>query len=348
MSTQAPGAAGRPEDDTSRLTTRLEEVEPPRRGNDDRIRELVAALGDPNHPEHSTAINELVEIGPEAVGALGAALSPDRPWLASYRAAEALAQIGDGRASGALIGALRHPNSNVRWGVVRALAEVGDTRTLWALRRVAAEDRGKTSWGESVSDTAQHALDRLQSRSALLRFSEPVKTALVFVMMFASVLFAIDRVQALTSELRRDVPVPAIVAGGGGDTEEIAAEETAAIVEELAAVTPTPEIIPTPEATPTPSVITSTVRAASGNVRSAPELGNNVVGFVNQGDELIFVGANGDWYLVRLGEKVSERSYIRPGEGWVSRIVVNEPAQPVPPATPGPAPGAAPTGTPQP
>jgi hypothetical protein len=283
-------------------------------------------------------VHELVEIGTPAVGMLSAALQPDRPWLTSYRSAEALAQIGDGRASGALIGALRHPNSNVRWSVVRALAEVGDTRTLWALRRVAADDRGKTSWGESVSETAQLALDRLQSRSALLHFSEPIKTALVFVAMFAALLFAGDRVQAVMSELRRDVPPPALIAA-------VDATETATPEAEAGAgvdVTATPEITATAEAAAPAGVITATVRAASGNVRSAPELGNNVVGFVNEGDELVFIGSSGDWYLVRLGEKVSQRSYIRPGEGWVSRIVVNEPSQPVPPAAPGGAPAATP------
>lgn len=332
MSTQAPDAAGRPEDEAPRLTTRLEDNEQRRRGNDDRVRELMAALGDPNHPDHSNAVNELVEIGPPVVGILGAALSPNRPWLTSYRAAEALAQIGDGRASGALIGALRHPNSNVRWSVVRALAEVGDTRTLWALRRVAADDHGKTSWGESVSDTAQLALDRLQSRSALLRFSEPVKTALVFVAMFAALLFAADRVQTVMAELRREVPAPALIAG----VDETA---TPGVDEGIGAdVTATPGETVTAQATSTSEVITSTVRAGSGNVRSAPELGNNVVGLVNRGDELIFLGASGDWYLVRLGDKVSSQSYIRPGEGWVSSIVVNEPSQKVPPATPGQAP----------
>src|SRR4051794_40143182 len=266
MSTQAPGAAGRPEDDAPRLTTRLEEGEPRRRGSDDRIRELIAALGDPNHPEHSTAVHNLVEIGPPAVGQLSAALSPDRPWLTSYRAAEAIAQIGDGRASGALIAALRHPNSNVRWSVVRALAEVGDTRTLWALRKVAHDDRGKTSWGESVADTAQLALDRLQSRSALLRFTEPVKTALVFVAMFAAVLFAAQRVEAVVSELRKTVEPPTVAASVSATATEGPA--VSALNE-----TPTAAATVTPSTTTTTSAgITGTVSAASGNVRSSPQL----------------------------------------------------------------------------
>ncbi len=328
MSTQAPDAAGLPEDEAPRLTKRLDDIEQRPRGSDDRVRELINALGDPNHPQHAQAVSELVAIGPPAVAALGAALGPDRPWLTSYRAAEALAQIGDGRASGPLINALRHPNSNVRWSVVRALAEVGDTRTLWALRRVAHEDRGKTSWGESVADTAQLALDRLQSRSALLRFSEPVKTALVFVAMFAAVLFAADRVQAVIAELRRDVPAPSAAyspstatAAGGENLAGGTATATAAASQTAAATTTTG-----------PNV--GTVRAGTGNVRSSPALGDNIIGLVNGGDQVIFLGSSGDWYLIRLGDKKSDSSHIRGGEGWVSRIVVNEPAAPVPTTRP--------------
>jgi HEAT repeat protein len=346
MSTQASDAAGRSDEDVPRLTTRLEDVDIRRRDQDERVTELILALGDPTHPLHAQAVSELVAIGSPALGALTAALHPDRAWLTSYRAAEALAQIGDGRASGALISALRHPNSNVRWSVVRALAEVGDTRTLWALRRVANEDRGKTSWGESVADTAQLSLDRLQSRSAILRFTEPIKTAIVFVAMFAALLFAVDRAQAVRDELRTVVapppPIPVVATAGPEEEEEV--DEAVADVE----VTPEPEVTPAPEETPAPAVITGTVRAGSGNVRSVPELGNNVVGLVNEGDELIFLGENsrGDWYLVRLGEQVSDRSFIRPGEGWVSGVVVNEPTEPLPTVTIDTAPTPTPTTAP--
>lgn len=326
MSTRASKAAGPPEDDAPRLTRQLDDIEQRPRGNDDRIRELISALGDPHHPQHAQSVSELVALGPAAVPALGAALSPDRPWLTSYRAAETIAQIGDGRASTALINALRHPNSNVRWSVVRALAEVGDTRTLWALRRVAHEDRGKTSWGESVADTAQLALDRLQSRSALLRFSEPVKTALVFVAMFAAMLFAADSVQAVIEEMRKDVPAPAVVAGA----DTTATPEGDELAAAGATTTPEPETTTTAAATTGPRVITGTVRAGTGNVRSTPSLGNNIIGLVNSGDEVIFLGVSGDWYRIRLGQTTKPTSRIRGDEGWVSRIVVNEPEEPVP------------------
>jgi len=338
MRTQASDAAGYEEDDAPRMTRRLDDIEQRPGNSDERIRELVTALGDPHHPQHAQSIFELVAIGPPAVSALGAALSPDQPWLTSYRAAEAIAQIGDGRASGALINALRHPNSNVRWSVVRALAEVGDTRTLWALRRVANEDRGKTSWGESVADTAQLALDRLQSRSALLRFTEPVKTALATVLMFAALLFAAERVQAVLAELRRDVPAPVVAASSTDpdSTAEAGEEGAGAAVEEATATTTTePEATAAPTTTQGPAQIVGTVRAGTGNVRSAPSLGNNVIGLVNRGDQVIFLGVSGDWYLIRLGSTVAPTSRIRGEQGWVSRIVVDDPPQPVPTVQPG-------------
>jgi hypothetical protein len=326
MSTRTHEAAGQPEDEPRRDTARIETNQDRPRVNQDRSRDLINALGDPNHPLHSQAVNDLVDIGEPAVAALTAALSPNYPWLTSYRAAEALAQIGDGRASGALINALRHPNSNVRWSVVRALSEVGDTRTLLALRRVVQEDHGKTSWGESVADTAQLALDRLQSRSALLRFSEPIKTALVFVAMLAVLAFASNRVQSLREELARNTNAAAPVMDISGGSP--AAVETTVAEDE-----PTPTTEP---ATPIPSVqaateVIGTVKS-SGNVRNGPNRESRRIGQVSQGDELVFLAKSGTWYRVRLGEKRADSSEIQGGEGWVSEILVNVPEASVPPA----------------
>src|SRR4028118_1233029 len=75
-------------EETPRLRQKQERPESRRRAPDERIRELILALGDPNHPEHAQAVSELVAIGPAAVPSLGGALSPDRPWLTAYRAAE--------------------------------------------------------------------------------------------------------------------------------------------------------------------------------------------------------------------------------------------------------------------
>ena len=68
----------------------------------ERIASLIAALGDPSHPLHHQAVDDLMAIGAPAVPALNDALSPNRPWLTAYRAAETLGQIGDGRAAGPL------------------------------------------------------------------------------------------------------------------------------------------------------------------------------------------------------------------------------------------------------
>jgi hypothetical protein len=324
MSTRTHEVGGQPEDEPRRDTGRIETQQERPRVSQDRLRDLINALGDPNHPLHSQAVNDLVDTGETAVPALSAALSPNYPWLTSYRAAEALAQIGDGRASGALINALRHPNSNVRWSVVRALSEVGDTRTLLALRRVVQEDHGKTSWGESVADTAQLALDRLQSRSALLRFSEPIKTALVFVAMLAVLAFAGNRVQALRDELNnttRNAPAP-IVGAAGTPAETATAEPEASPTAELPTTTPSAQAA---------DEVVGTVRA-SGNVRNGPSRDSRRIGQVSVGDELVFLAKSGTWYRVRLGEQRADTSEIQGGEGWVSEILVNVPDASVPPA----------------
>lgn len=326
MSTHTRDVAGQPEDEGRRSTSRLEAERP--RVSQDHLRDLVNALGDPNHPLHSQAVNELVDIGQPAVPVLSAALSPNYPWLTSYRAAEALAQIGDGRASGALINALRHPNSNVRWSAVRALSEVGDTRTLLALRRVAQDDQGKTSWGESVSDTAQLALDRLQSRSALLRFSEPVKTALVFVAMLAVLAFATSRVQALRDEFNRiETPPPARAAIVPG------ADETATAPADDEDAEPTSEPAETTTAVPsiaaTPEIIARVTQNA--NIRSGPGTNFQVVGAARTNDEVILLAQANGWYRIRLGENVSELSELD-GEGYIASSLVEAPNASVPAA----------------
>lgn len=113
-----------------------------------------------------------------------------------------------------------------------------------------------------------------------------------------------------------------------------------------APATPAPEPTPTPvpppadppapvaEAPPAPAEITTTVSFVGGLVRSSPGIGDNVVGTVYQGDDLIVLGASDDWYLVRLGQTRSERSNIGGDQGWISRDLVNPPSQPPPLITP--------------
>jgi hypothetical protein len=310
-----------------------------------RIVMLVGALGDPGHPLHARAVDDLVAIGESAVPSLIEALRTHEPWLIAYRATEALGQIGDGRAAGPLVEALRHPNSNVRWGAVRALATVGDARALLELRRVARTDRGKTSWGESVGDTARVVLDQMQSRTLLARVAELVKTAIACVLMLVSLIFAWSVLTELRSELSqvgRVEPAPVIIA------PPVRTTAPQAVI-----TLPTPALSSTAPPTPPP---TASIPAASsdltgvvvtsGNVRATPaRLPENVIGSVAAGDTLIFLGVtpDGAWYRVRLGSPTAASSQIRSvdGSGWVSASLVTAPERvpvetPPPPSPPAP------------
>jgi len=134
-------------------------------------------------------------------------------------------------------------------------------------------------------------------------------------------------------------PIPPSITPLATPRVEPAATPTAQMVpptETAANVSPTPDqtatfqAMPAVTAIPTPSVITSTVKALGGNVRSSPALGNNVIGLVQQGDELVILGVRDDWYLVGLGTKTAPGSNIPGGQGWVRRGLINEPSQPPP------------------
>lgn len=301
----------------------------------ERITSLVAALGDPSHPAHQSACDDLVALGPAAVPALNEALSPNRPWLTAYRAAEALGQIGDGRAAGPLLEALRHPNSNVRWGAVRALAVVGDARALLELRRVAREDRGKTSWGESVAGAARSALNQMQSQNMLLRGADLIKTAVACVLMLVALIVAWKVIGDLRTQLRQvgfeavdpsvlSAPAPT-TAGGALDLGQPTAEAAT-----QAEATPAP----TDAAESIAAQISGTVRATA-NVRALPQVGRGeVIGRISEGDEVIFLAASpdGQWYRVRLGERHLAGSRISSpsGDGWVNRSLLSQPDGSVP------------------
>jgi hypothetical protein len=304
----------------------------------ERIASLIVALGDPSNPLHPQAEDDLVAIGEAAVPALNEALSANRPWLTSYRAAEALGQIGDGRAAGPLLEALRHPNSNVRWSAVRALSVVGDARALLDLRRVARDDRGKTSWGESVAGAAQSALNQMQSQNMLLRGADLIKTAIACVLMLVALIIAWEIVGNLRTELRQvgHEPVdPGVIAPQG-----VASTQT-----------PNPLLLPqqqqqtqpepTVPATPLPTLqavaeITGTVRV-TGNVRAFPvQNQNNRIGGVTEGDEVIFLSRtpDGQWYRVRLGQRHANGSKINDPDGnengWVRSSLLLEPPADIP------------------
>lgn len=300
----------------------------------ERVHALIEALGDPKHPNHANALEELVTIGVPAIPALSDAINPQRPWLLAYRATEALGRIGDGRATGALIQALRHPNSNVRWSAVHSLAQIGDLRAVLELRRVAAEDQGKTSWGESVAESAQSALDRMRSQSVWGQSLELVKTAVTSVLMILSLILAFSIVTTLRDEfemIRRgslsDIGIAEI------QVNVRTALPTATTAPEPAVVAPT-----TPPATPTrepTAEITGTV-LQSANVRPAPNVNNQPIGSLRQNDQIVFLARSPDnqWYLIRLGSRVSDSSFINNPDGsstgWINRALLTPPEADLP------------------
>jgi hypothetical protein len=309
--------------------TRRGAVQTPNR-SDERIESLIDALGDPNHSMHQQAEEELIAIGAPAVSGLVAALQEDRPWLTAYRSAEALGQIGDGRASGPLIQALRHPNSNVRWSAIRALAEVGDTRAIWYLRQIIRNDRGKTSWGESVAAAAQAALEQMQSRSALMKLSNPAKTAILFAIMLAAVIIAFDKVGELKAELKGTggpsarFVTPLIVTatpeeededGTAVPGEEGTDEQGAGTDEESSG----DEVTPT-----TQSAVTAKARN-TGNVRDGPSTDNKVIDQIQENQEVRVLASTKGWFQISYNNKT----------GWVAEVILGPLSGAVPTVTPG-------------
>lgn len=315
---------------TSRTTRR--QAAPSR----ERLASLIAALGDTTHPQHALAVDELIAIGDAAVPSLVEALESDQStWLTAYRAAEALGHIGDGRATDALLQALNHSNSNVRWSAVRALALVGDARTIFQLRRIAQEDRSKTSWGESVAGAAQSALNQIREQSPIMQGMELIKTAITCVLMIIALVTAFGVITSLRQELDRfgqetvDAgvtlsPLPRPTATGSN----------------AAASQSTPEQLPTEVIPPTATsaaqiLVTGSVLQQAANVRAIPSsVQNEPIGRLSPGDEIIFlaVTSDGEWYKIRLGERHAPGSQIasEDGTGWVNQALVSDPDGPVP------------------
>jgi len=316
---------------------------PPR----DQIDSLVAALGDAAHPLHASAVDELVEIGPPALPAICAALGPSVPWLTAYRAAEAAGRIGDGRAAGALIQALRHPNSNVRWSAVRALTQVGDVRAALELRRVASSDQGRTSWGEPVAGAAQSALEQLGQRSVWGQSLELIKTAVTSVLMILALTLAFSVVTTLREELDsfgRIIPgqtrIPQFTLPTVAPTAAAPTAAPGSGAPDATAVAPTAEVAPPPELATT-SALTATVLQV-GNVRPFPGTNNQPLGQLQagQGVEILGQNENGQWFLVRLPADAGA-SIDNPdgsGTGWINRSLVTTVEEPPPQVTPAPTP----------
>lgn len=289
----------------------------------DRCIMLVQALGDPDNPAHIHAAEELVALGPVALPALIPALSPDGPWLTAYRAAEVLGEIGDRQAASALVEALNHPNSNVRWSVVRALSAVGNTRALFALRRLAREDRSKTSWGESVAGVAQSAIDQMQGNNMMLKTMELVKTAISTVVFLLALVVAWNVFERVRGEMTVVGVQPVATSESGTDTSSNPDNST---VEQPVMTEATATVPPTMA----PAGDVTGVVLKPGNVRSQPAIQpNNVVGQVEVDDELIFLATTPDrsWFKIRLGDKRSDTSSIDTPDniGWVSKTLIDPP-----------------------
>lgn len=306
---------------------------------------LIDALGDPYHPDHHRAFEELVALKTAALPILSEALNPMYPWLGAYRAAEAMGRIGSGRATGALIQALQHPNSNVRWSAVQALAHIGDFRALLELRRVARVDQGKTSWGESVADSAQSALEQMRTQSVWGQSLELMKTALTSVLMILSLVLAFSVITTLRDELNRiGMRMPtetqvqdALVERADPLPETDATEPSVAdddVQDDLNAAA-----TDLPATTGDGEVIGTVLQAA--NVRPAPNVNNQPIGTLSQNDQVVFLARTPDaqWYRVRLGPRASDSVINNPdgtNSGWVNRALLSPPPGDVPVEDPTP------------
>ncbi len=314
----------------------------------ERIDGLMLALGDPQHPDHADAIEQLVELGPAAVPALTSVLSAEGPWLEVYRAAEALGHIADPRAVGPLIQALQHPNSNVRWSIVRALTQIDDVRALLELRRVAQKDQGRTTWGETVAGTAQAALDQMRSRSIWSQSLELVKTAVISILMIVSLIVAYSVITTLRNELdsfgRFDpaaaaaVRSPLAMPTASPVPTASPALPAAAVDAATGTTAPEPTLEPIEVATqPTSTDVIGTVLQDS-NVRPFPGIDNTPIGRLARDAEVIFLGQNetGSWYLVQLAGSSNGNSVINSadGSGWVSAQLLTPPGGDVPVVVP--------------
>jgi hypothetical protein len=283
----------------------------------DRCVSLVQSLGDPDSPAHIHAPEELVSLGAAALPALFDALNPEGPWLTAYRAAEILGEIGDRRAAQPLINALNHPNSNVRWSVVRSLSVVGNTRALFALRKIARDDRSKTTWGESIAGVAQSAIDQMQGSNLFVKAMDILKTAVSTVVLLLALVLAWNVLERVRSEVSTIGVKPTATAATTTD----------------GAIIPEPQITPTVDTVaPTPGVAQTVtgIIINPGNVRSQPAIQtNNVVGQVVDNDENIYLATTPDrtWFKIKLGAKRSAPSSISAsdGAGWINQSLVSAP-----------------------
>ncbi|MCX6016149.1 MAG: HEAT repeat domain-containing protein [Chloroflexales bacterium] len=288
----------------------------------DRCVSLVQSLGDPDSSGHIHAPEELVSLGTTALPALFDGLHPDGPWLIAYRAAEILGEIGDRRAAQPLINALSHPNSNVRWSVVRSLSVVGNTRALFALRKIARDDRSKTTWGESIAGVAQSAIDQMQGSNLFVKATDILKTAVSTVVLLLALVLAWNVLERVRSQVSTIGVKPTITATVPAD----------------AALNPGPQTTPTVDSLVPTQAVAQTISGVivnPGNVRSQPAIQtNNVVGQVVENDEIIYLATTPDrtWFKIKLGAKRAATSSISStdGAGWINQSLVSAPETALP------------------
>jgi hypothetical protein len=222
------------------------------------------------------------------------------------------------------------------------------------MRRVAHDDHGRTSWGESVAGAAQSALDQIQANSIWSQSLELFKTAVTCVLMILSLILAFSVVTTLRQDLQQigkatpqqiealygsSVPVtPAAesAASGADDTPPADEPASAPLLEEPPPDADEPQPVAPADAEPAAEsdsagddaeaavepgpgdaevVVGSVLNAA--NVRPAPTIEDRPVGFLSQGDEVEFLARSPDneWYLVQLGSSHADGSFIDNPDG---------------------------------
>ncbi|UCH79212.1 MAG: HEAT repeat domain-containing protein [Candidatus Coatesbacteria bacterium] len=88
------------------------------------VNELIEDLADDDSAKQAAAVEQLVALGPEALGDLSAALQNGSP-VRRQGAAVAMGRIGDAAAVEALQGALDDSDENVKKAAAWALKKLG-------------------------------------------------------------------------------------------------------------------------------------------------------------------------------------------------------------------------------
>jgi HEAT repeat protein len=135
------------------------------------VRSLVADLGSEDGLVRVRARKSLVDIGKPAVKPLVDALASKRQWL-RWEAAKALGQIGDAKATIALIKALEDKMFDVRWLAAEGLISIGHKALVPLLQAIMA--RPDSLW---LQEGVHHVLHNLEG-GHLNKTLDPILQAL--------------------------------------------------------------------------------------------------------------------------------------------------------------------------